>query len=115
MSSKTARSSAVKEVAKPKVEIPQDELIRLLRIDLDSNLWPSSQKAEAALKAYDTAAASLNVAIDRVEELNRQLVLAQSTIETLNKTIADMATVVGVESELFDVNVQSVLAAKENV
>lgn len=111
MSSKTARSSAVKEIVKVKQVIPDDELVRLLRIDLASGIYPGQQMSGAVLRMYDalnssyrasseTAAAELGVVMavndalrNQLQDQGRELVLAQSTVETLRKAQADMAEI----------------------
>lgn len=50
--SKTAKSSMVQDKKEKKV-LTDDELIRLLRIDIDSGLYPSSQGSQALLRSYD--------------------------------------------------------------
>jgi hypothetical protein len=59
MSSKTARSSAVKEVVGPKKVIPDTELLRLLRIDLAAGIYPGVQHAAAVVRLYDESQARL--------------------------------------------------------
>lgn len=52
--SKTARASSV-TIEKEKKVIPDAELIRLLRIDCASNIYPSWQGTHALLRVYDEA------------------------------------------------------------
>jgi hypothetical protein len=51
--SKTAKASEVKETKTAKAAIPDHELVRLLRIDRASGLYPSTQGADALLREYD--------------------------------------------------------------
>jgi hypothetical protein len=55
MSSKTARASAVKEVAKPKVVIPDTERLRLIRLEIEAGIYPSSENSKAVVRLYDLA------------------------------------------------------------
>lgn len=109
MASKTARASAVKEVGKPKVVIPDGELIRLLRIDRAAGIYPGVQGTDAALRRIaelETALAEVTRQLDGQVELRnedaRQHVLATSTIATLRKTVNDMACVAGLSQEQVD-------------
>lgn len=118
MSSKTARSSAVKEVAKQKQIVPDSELLRQLRIDLAAGIYPGQQHAAAVLRLHDQsqlalvqATESLQSATEKIaafqeqfDDVSRQLILANSKIETYQKTIHDLAIVGGVtEKEIEDI------------
>lgn len=83
--SKTARASVGKAPAAAIQTISDEELIRLLRIDVASGIYPSSQGTHALLRAYDEQA--------------RQLVLANSKIDTLNKTVYAQALEIGFTPE----------------
>lgn len=69
MSSKTARASAVKEKFEKQV-IPDAELIRLLRIDRASGIYPGVQGTDAVLRALDAQTlllAEKQIALDVLE------------------------------------------------
>lgn len=80
--SKTAKSSMVQDKKEKKV-LTDDELIRLLRIDVDSGLYPSSQGSQALLRSYD----ALFERLEACEEAARQSLL-DAKDETFEREIA---------------------------
>lgn len=113
--SKTARASAGMQATK-KIVIPDDELIKNLRNEVASGLYPTSQGSHALLRAYDAALAQMDgmrsaydgmladrdLAKEEVEQLKRQLVLADSVIESKTKALNDIAAVASIDPATLD-------------
>jgi hypothetical protein len=100
--SKTARASAVKEKTDKKV-ISDEELIRNLRIEVDSNIYPSQQGTLALLRAYDSLKllwtallAEKGVVLDELNGVKLQLEEANDQIGDLQQSAIDA----GVERDL---------------
>lgn len=89
------------------VVIPDEKLVQLYRDDRAAHIWPSLQASDAVLRALDTELAkhpeqaaqgqALEQAKADVEHLQRQLTLANSIIETYQKTVRDLATASGID------------------
>jgi len=58
--------------------IPDTELIRLLRIDLASGIYPTQQATAAVLRGFDTATAELA----KIHAVAAQVAVELATIET---------------------------------
>lgn len=107
--SKTARASAGMQVTQ-KVVVPDAELLKQYREGRAAGLWPSLPSSDAVLRMHDTVVNELNLlqagldamkeslatALADVEHYKRQLVLANSIIETKDKALADIASVAGI-------------------
>jgi len=112
--SKTARASSGMQVTQKKV-VPDDQLVKMYRDGRSARLWPALEQSDAVLRTLDAAnqeivtltsdlaasKAALVTASADVEHLQRQLVLANSIIETKTKALADIAVVAGVDPATF--------------
>lgn len=74
--SKTAKASMPSGPVKEKAVIPDVELVRLLRIDRSSGIYPATQGTDALLREYDAALALLEgskLAVKQLADLNTDL------------------------------------------
>jgi hypothetical protein len=78
--SKTAKASKVVEKLEKKV-IPDTELIRLLRIDRASGLYPTTQGTDALLRAYDSSLAEKESREIVMEELHTRIAELETELE----------------------------------
>ena len=80
--SKTARASTVKEMDKSAVILSDAERVRLIRIEIASNIYPSCENSRALLRVADAESLRLTAEVERLDielaETKRQLALAQS-------------------------------------
>src|SRR5258708_33547512 len=96
--SKTARASMGSGPVIAKSIIPDAELIRLLRIDRESGIFPGTQGTDALLRACDSlmadmVEAKLDISIAELDvaNLKRQLILADSILRVKEKALTDIA------------------------
>lgn len=88
--SKTAKASEV-QVKHEKKVISDEELIRQLRLDRESHIYPSTQGADALLRAYDVSLEAIKAiteshknVVEQREQLEQLLANANQEIEDLN-------------------------------
>src|SRR5258708_5356846 len=105
--SKTARASAVKMPPKEKSVIPDDELIRLLRIERASGIWPSSQGVDALLRAYDAEQAEKSSVL---ATLNKHLV--GRTYTELDDAVRNLLQAYVVMKDNFEEDEKALVEAK---
>lgn len=86
--SKTARASAVKQTEVKKV-IPDVELLRLLRIDRASGIYPGVQGTDAALRALDEATSANVVLAGDLLAARKQLVDLEAQLVDRERIIRD--------------------------
>jgi hypothetical protein len=100
--SKTAKASmkAAQQGPKDEVVISDAERIRLLRIEVASHIYPSSEHVHALLRGYDIALAAATKEIATVVLLEDRLAVFA---ETLNRLTAD--------NEAKDATIQNLEAA----
>jgi chromosome segregation ATPase len=89
--SKTAKASKVVEKFEKKV-IPDAELIRLLRIDRASGLYPTTQGTDALLRAFDAERATVTRLADSTSALLKRAEEAEMIVEELRTRIAELET-----------------------
>ena len=87
--SKTAKASMGTGPVVAKKTISDEELIRLLRIDVASGIYPSSQGTHALLRAYDaerntvaTLAGSTTALLARAEKAEEELEQAKRALRS---------------------------------
>lgn len=73
--SKTAKASIKAGMTLQKEEpvLPDDELIRLLRIDREAHLWPGILKIDALLRKHDELFAAAQISEDAVNRLGNTI------------------------------------------
>jgi hypothetical protein len=91
--SKTGKKAAAAAAVKvEKVVLSDQERVRLLRIEVASNIYPSSENSRALLREYDNVLAANKKFVDDIRELTDYLVAHRYDGPNEGESIIQMAT-----------------------